>query len=439
MRVNLTSEQSVYFGQKFLDLIRNMPSLTKGKISLKETEGVFHSLSKSDQTNKFSRPLWDGVIKSNLPPTVSRVGVIGAELPSVAIIPDFKGGVDVIIEIDSTEEKLEIKTINLEKGGLAANTTEALFKMGYGARFFSIHGRGEIADFHERLLRDSGINPVRLIDSGRDAYIHPCTIEKNDRKQEFWFVQNREAFPEHVIKESTEILEAELKRGSNETLVLSAIPPAGASNDYFAIMSRIAHANNKPVVFNPKQYDHIEEITLKLFGEGRVDILKPNVVEFVQFLKYAGIVYENEKDKTNELKKEIKNHDFIQTIHLARKLMNQKGFMYRIRMMFITFGEDGLLIVTPRHVVHLEVPKIKLECSSGAGDSGIAGIIAQANENKIDLRSNLHSSTLEELGRAFIYAATATASLPGNNIAGRKEIEALKNQEKIKTITFSIF
>ncbi len=428
MRVNFETHQSAHFSQKLSEVLRKVLLLpTQEKVSLEDLEEIFHKFPPPLQTSRFSNPLWN-IISPHLP-QLPELKTNGVEAPSIAIIPDFKGGVDVIMQINLDEDTLKVEAIDFEKGGLAANTTESLIKMGYSARFFSIHGKGDIADFHEGLLRGAGINPVRLIDSGRDAYIHPCLLRSSDR-QEFWLVQNREAFPRHVIEESTDILKSELGKDSSEALILSATPPSGASSDYFANISRIARANNKPVIFNPKQYDYTKDISLYLFIKGKLDILKPNVIEFVQFLKYTNIYPGDEKDKARELKREMKSKDYEQTIALARQLM--KEYNYSVRMMFITFSEEGLIIVTPTNAVHISVPKIKLECSSGAGDSGIAGILAEAHEQKIDLRNDLHPNDLIELGQAFNYAATATASLPGNNIASKDEINKLRSREKVE-------
>ncbi len=429
MRVTFHPPQSKYFGNKLSTVIKGISSL-QNNISLRAFEKVFHGLSKSDQTNLFAEPLWKNVVQPNLPPFSTEQATPKSGHDPIAIIPDFKAGVDVIILLNSKGEELEIEAIDLQKGGLAANTAEALIKLGYDSRFISLHGRGDIADFHELLLRDSGINPIELIDSGRDAYIHPCTVESSDRREEFWFVQDREIFPQPIIERVTEKLKAELQRGSNETLILSAIPPSGSSADYFAQISLIAHSNGKPVIFNPKQYDHIEEVATKLFKYGRVDILKPNVIEFTQFLQHARILYGDERAKAEELKEEIKKAKFGQIISMAKKLIHK--YTPRLRAIFITFGENGLLAVTLRNAVFIPAPKIKLECSSGAGDSGIAAIIVRAKENGIDLREPLSKSSLEELGSAFVIEASATAGLQGNSIADKGMFNALRHAQSIK-------
>ncbi len=432
MRVTFTPEQSKYYGSKLSTVIRGISGPVNEAVSLETFEKVFHGLSKPNQTNLFSTPLWSNIVKPNLLPFSTEAKSIKLAQTPLAIIPDFKAGVDVMILLNSKGTDIEIETIDLQKGGLAANTAEALIQLGYDSRFFSIHGKGEIADFHESLLRDAGINPVKLIDSGRDAYIHPCTVESSDRKQEFWFVQDREIFPQSAIDEATELLKVELEKGSNEVLVLSAIPPTGSGVDYFTKMSLLAHSNGNPVIFNPKQYDHIEEIATNLFENGRVDVLKPNVVEFTQFLQYARILYGDERAKAEELKKEAKELRFGQAIPMARKLIHK--YSPRLRAIFMTFSENGLLAVTPKHAVFIPAPKVKLVCSSGAGDSGIGGIIVEAKEENIDLRTNLHPVDLGKLGKAFNYTASATASLPGNTIADRDQIRALKSAHDIEPI-----
>ena len=431
MRATFIPTQSRQYGSNLSTIIRGISPQQTSNLSLEAFETVFHGLSKSEQTSLFAEPLWKNVVQPNLPPLSTKQTNSKLAQTSLAIIPDYKAGVDVIILLNSKGEELEIEAIDLQKGGLAANTAEALIKLGYDSRFISLHGRGDVADFHEFLIRDSGIHPIELTDTGRDAYIHPCTIESSDRKQEFWFVQDREIFPQSAIGRITEILKAELQRSSNETLVLSAIPPAGSNADYFAQMSLIAHANGKPVIFNPKQYDHIEEVATKLFKSGRVDILKPNVIEFTQFLQHAKILYGDERAKAEELKKEVKEAQFGQTIAMAKRLMHQ--YNPCLKAIFITFGENGLLAVTLRNAVFIPAPKIKLECSSGAGDSGIAAIIAQAKESGIDLRGTLHSSSLEELGLAFVIEASATAELPGNSIADKGRFNALRYAQSIQS------
>ena len=432
MRINFTPQQSQHYGRELTKIIRGASGSADGRVSLEHFEGTFHGLSTQEQTNLFARPLWTSVVKPNLPPFSTEQSTTKSSNKSIAIIPDFRGGVDVMILLDSSGDDIEIKAIDLQKGGLAANTAEALIKLGYDSKFCSLHGRGPIADFHEFLLRDAGINPIDLIDSGRDAYLHPCTVESSDRKQEFWFVEKREPFLQSVTDEITEILKTQLSSTSNEALVLSAISPEGLSPDYFAEMSLVAHSNNKPVIFNPKQYDDNEEISTSLFSKGRVDLIKPNAIEFAQFLKYADILYIDEQGKASELKREIGKQQFGQTIAMARRFIQQ--YRPRLKTLFITFSEQGLLAVTVKHAVFIPTPKIKLACSSGAGDSGVAGIIAEAKKGAIDLQDDLHSSDLERLGLAFNNTAAATAKLPGSTIASQDQIAHLRSTHPIKPI-----
>lgn len=194
----------------------------------------------------------------------------------------------------------------------------------------------------------------------------------------------------------------------------------------------MAHSNGNPVIFNPKQYDHIKEIATDLFENGRVDVLKPNVIEFAQFLKYAKILYGDERAKAKELKEEVKENKFIQSIEMAKALMHK--YQYRLRSMFITFSEHGLLAVTPKHATFIPAPKIRLECSSGAGDSGIASLIVEAREKGFALRDNLSLDSLEQLGLAFVIEASATAILPGNTIASREQGISLQANHQIRPI-----
>ena len=140
--------------------------------------------------------------------------------------------------------------------------------------------------------------------------------------------------------------------------------------------------------------------------------------------------------KLQELKIKVAKGNYAEILDLSKELIKRTN--YNLRMLLVSFGEHGSIIITRKHAVHVSAPKIELGCSSGAGDSGLANVIVVSKRDRINLKKDLLSPELEMLATAFNYAASATAMLPGNEIAGSEQVEALQKARSVRSSVYTM-
>ncbi len=448
MRIQLSQSKAQELGRKIRDFGVSYTQPNQEKVFshnlAQEVEKTFHHQTSQDQRTEFVEPLWkiiggysdNAVVNLKSVSTLERVS--GETYP---IVPAFKDSPDVILKIISKNGKTTIPEINFDKGGLAHNTTEALKLLGILAYTPSLLGNisDPISLLHKHLLDVSGIDTSLSVRTVAGTYLHTCFyVEDNGEPKEFWMAQVREPFEKTEISELTDLIKKCCETNPGEPLVLAAIPPVGTDNRYWTqqLIEEIAEPNNNPVLFNPKQYDYLDNtktsFLIDLFLQKKLNLIKPNLEEFVQFLKFAYVIKGSEEDEVRQrLYKDVEKGKFKNLTELGKKLVSKLDPDSGV--LVISLGKHGAVIINKKYALYSKAPEIgKGGCPSGAGDSGIASIIAEARDlikGKINFKSKLNDADLNRLLLAFIYAASATASLPGNKIAGPHEINALKQQE----------
>ncbi len=442
MRISLELPLAKDLGNQFNSYIRSSLGLQNQPIdhaTIKALETKFHDLSSYEQPEFFTKHFWAivGEQASTVQGKLSRFyPTLDPELNNGKrpIVPGFKDGVDIIAETIVEGDDLYIHGLNVDKGGLASNTTEAFLKLGLHPEYITLHGEGSITTLHESLLESAGVIPSKKVHSKRDNFLHPCILFGAGKdKKEYWLVQKRTPFNRDIIEQFTASIMETSRANSDEVLVLSALPPTGAGDDYFGKLSSSCRDN--VIFFNPKEYDYIRDVSVHLFDSG-VDLIKPNVVEFVEFLRYSGIIEDTnsaQKIKINELKEQVRKGNIDEVIDLGKELM--KKYKYGIRMILVSFSEHGSIIMNSKWAVYVSAPKIGDQgCSSGAGDSGLANLIVTAKKEKINLRDDLNDAQLQLLGKGFNFAASKAADLPGNQLPTAEQISDLMRSQVLKVV-----
>ena len=436
MRITFNNTIARALGEAKEGFIRHFLNLKSAKTidrqTLQAVENRFHQISAQEQIEHFAIPVWH-IFELHIP---TRFEQANTPLEKVRgpIVPGFKEAPDLIYESNTDTNGFNINALGYYKGGLASNTVHALRLQDTYANFIPLLGDGPKATIHKAAIEAGGIYITKeVISNGVDAYIHFCSLfGEGDTKQENWMAQSRIPFSKETINTFTAAIEEALIENNGEIFVLSAIPPAGAGDDYFARLTELAKKFNSPTVFNSKQYDPLRASVEKLFNQGDIKLIKPNLVEFVQFLRLKGLLYEDsntcEAEIYQKLKSQIKKGQFKETFELARLLINTVN---PDMIILLSLSEHGAMAISKDHAVVFGAPKIKLGCSSGAGDSGLASVIKTTKDRKYDLWNTLKEDELANLLQSFIYAASATASLPGNNIANRNEIDTLRTSQKL--------
>lgn len=84
----------------------------------------------------------------------------------------------------------------------------------------------------------------------------------------------------------------------------------------------------------------------------------------------------------------------------------------------LTLGGDGAVLVTREGVTRLEVPKVEVRSTVGAGDSFLAALVLRLAQGR----------TLDEAFRAGVAAGTATAMTEATELCHRDDVERLEAQ-----------
>lgn len=445
MRIQLSPEQALGTGKKLAEVNRRFlqqgidDSLTHERAE--QILRTFHFTSPQGQLEEFSGPVWEifseyaSVVAANLTKLAPLEKKSSSKYP---IVPGFKEAIDLVLEIVNGKDGITIPAINIDKGGLASNSVEALRMQGIPTVFPALLGNvaKPITKLHTELMQASGIDTSNAVHTTNPAYLHTdYYLESDSRKDEYWMAQHRIPFIQSELDEFLNAIRTACKQNSGQALVLSALPPAGSGEHYFTDIAQIGHENGNPVLFNPKQFDYLDpkmgSFLGQLFLQKKLNVIKPNLVEFVQFLKYSFIITPHEEENLlKELRKDVEEDRFDRLVKLSKKLLNcldpDNGIL------IVSIGSKGAFVINKKYAIHSTAPTIgNSGCPSGAGDTGLASIIGETRKQKreINLLEPLDDGKLIRLLTEFIYGASATASLPGNKIATPEVIDSFRSQD----------
>lgn len=202
--------------------------------------------------------------------------------------------------------------------------------------------------------------------------------------------QTRLSFPGPKISgPERKKLEKFLERVKRDDLVLlgGSLPPGVHSSHLIALIKKLKKKARVLV--------DIPGSSLKDILKARPDFIKPNLVEFQELT--------SSKVKT-----------MAEVIPLARQL--------NLPLVCVSSVEGGALLISPDEVWFGKIPEVKVVSSVGAGDSMVGAILHLLHRNP--------ESTLEELLKLSLAAATATLTEKGMKLGSKKAI--LKYQSQIK-------
>lgn len=368
--------------------------------TISNAERMFHPLHGDDQFNQFTSGLGDllSPIAEQMIETVAEMP--DPNLPTITnqrgtkpIVTGFLDGVDFVFQLGMNRGKLEVQRLDIDRGGIGSCVATGFRNVGVSPDFPVILGHGDVSDLYIELLDYMGVsvrgNVMQELDENRDGYIHPCLIfNKNGKKYEHWFAPKRFEHEEGMKFLIQNKIRACCEANSGEPLVLTAIPPNGTGDDFKASV-------------------------LTLFSGADVALAKPNITEFVMLLRYSEIIKDSDsaqKEFINKLTEQVKRKSFKETINLARALMSKHGG--RLKSVLISFSEHPALFVTKDHAAFAKPPKTKLISPSGAGDSGLAALLA-FTRSRINL-NDLDKGDLPGMLRNFVLYGSLTAGKEGS-------------------------
>jgi len=279
------------------------------------------------------------------------------------------------------ESKLYCKAPHYEPGGGGVNVARAIRKLG-GESALLYPAGGLTGHKLKDLLDQEGINqrPVLIQGMTRESLV----VLEESTGQQFRFGMPGPA----LSKEECERCLHELSTISPQPdyLVASGSLPPGVPFDFYARVARIGKDQGARVII-----DASGEALNQALREG-VYLIKPNYREFRDLVG-------------REMKEEW------QITAEAVKLV-ESG---RCKIVVISLGAAGALMVSEEIVEHLRTPAVPIVCKVGAGDSMVAGAVLSLARGETPRHAVLFG----------IAAGAAAVMTPGTELCRREDAERL--------------
>jgi 6-phosphofructokinase 2 len=171
--------------------------------------------------------------------------------------------------------------------------------------------------------------------------------------------------------------------------------PPGVPDDFFARVARHARTLGAQSVIDTSG------AALKAALAEGVFLIKPNLVELSDLV---GASLDNDEAR----------------LRACRKLIEDG----RVKIVALTLGEDGALLVTADQAFRAEPMAIEPVSAVGAGDSFVGGLVAALASGK----------SLPEAFRMAVAAASAAVTSPGTELCREDDVQRLLPQVKISAI-----
>jgi ribokinase len=242
------------------------------------------------------------------------------------------------------DDEVFVSDLNLFSGGAAANTAYACAKLGLKTAFIGKLGRNDI--FGSKILHD--FNKVKVetdflkySDEFNTGSAYVALSEEGERR-----IYAYSGAANYLSK--ADIIEEELSQ--TKLLYLSSLKNIEA----FIQAAEIGKKNKIPIIFNPG---------MLVIEQGLAKI--ENLLRKIDIM----IISRKEFKALNDFKKENIDPKTI-------KKESHKFFSFGLRVLIVTMGEKGALILTPNDFKI--IPPIKMDLvvdTTGAGDAFSAGFI----------------------------------------------------------------
>lgn len=279
------------------------------------------------------------------------------------------------------EKKLRCTEMVVEAGGGGINVSKALTKLGAPNTAITTSG-GFNGQQLEACLKKENITciPIPIPGETRENMV---VMEARSNNQ-FRFVLPGPALSE---TDADTILSALAALPQLPSLIVgSGSLPPGFKTDFYARIARFAQSNNIPCLI-----DCSGEPLLKA-AEAGVFLLKPNLNELSQLTG-------KEKLETSEVRE------------AAQQLLHSG----RCKMVVVSLGAQGALLVTPDSHLHVTAPTVKKQSTVGAGDSMVAGMAYQLWKG----------ASPEDMVRFGVACGTAATMNPGTRLFNTADVTRL--------------
>jgi 6-phosphofructokinase 2 len=297
--------------------------------------------------------------------------------------------IDIFVNVDRVEPtgKMRCSAPKRDPGGGGINVARVAHRL--GGRVTAIFPTGgAIGKLLHRLVDREGIHSI----------VTPSHVETRENftaYEESTGEQYRFVLPGSTLHraEWETVLEklTTLPQRPKFVVASGSVPP-GVPDDFFARVARHAKALGAQCVI-----DTSGPALKAALAEG-VSLIKPNLVELSDLI---GASLGNDEAR----------------LRACRKLIEDG----RVKIVALTLGEDGSLLVTADQAFRAEPMKIEPVSTVGAGDSFVGGLVAALAS----------SEPLDQAFRIAVAAASAAVMSPGTELCREEDVQRLLPQVKI--------
>ncbi|WP_237151490.1 1-phosphofructokinase family hexose kinase [Oryzibacter oryziterrae] len=279
--------------------------------------------------------------------------------------------------------KIRITAEQYDPGGGGINVTRVIKELGGNSIALYMSG-GTTGQVFDELLGSRGI-PRRRIPIAQNTRVCHLVYERST------------GLEYRFIPEGPEVSEIEWKRClfalkdlDWDWCVGSGSLPRGIPADFYVQLADLVAARGGHLVLDTSG----KPLDLAL-ERGGIELMKPSQGEFEKLVGRALPT----------------NDDMV----IAAREMIAAG---KVKMIAITMGEDGALLVTPDTHVFLQSPKVEVKSASGAGDSFVGGMV-------FGLASGLIPEDAFRLGVA---CGTASVITSGTQLCHKADVDRFLEQ-----------
>jgi 6-phosphofructokinase 2 len=300
--------------------------------------------------------------------------------------------IDIFVNVGRVEptRKMRCSAPKRDPGGGGINVARVAHRLGGSVTAIYPMG-GAIGKLLHRLVDREGI----------DSIVTPSHVETRENftaYEESTGEQYRFVLPGSTLHRAE--WEAVLEKLTTlpqppKFVVASGSVPPGVPDDFFARVARHARTLGAQSVIDTSG------VALKAALAEGVFLIKPNLVELSDLV---GASLDNDEAR----------------LRACRKLIEDG----RVKIVALTLGEDGALLVTADQAFRAEPMAIEPVSAVGAGDSFVGGLVAALASGK----------SLPEAFRMAVAAASAAVTSPGTELCREDDVQRLLPQVKISAI-----
>ncbi|MBI3591197.1 MAG: hypothetical protein HY094_07485 [Candidatus Melainabacteria bacterium] len=327
------------------------------------------------------------------------------------VIFSTREGLDITLDLKDTEQGLIAHSACVNPGGSSINVARALNNFGTPFELVGLKGYGPRSAAFTKLLENESININNLYEINDDIRFYFCTFVDG---KEFWIPSLSPCLsPSEIDKVTTRLLES-CQNNKGETLAVANNPFIGASRSYMSeIITKSQEKSHMFVIYDTKLHVVGKDLLDSVLKAGP-NMIKPNLAEFAEIVNV-------DKDKLRQDK------DLI--IHLAQELVEK----YNLKVVLVSLDKDGALIIDKNRAAYATVPEIKVACTVGAGNTGIASMIDRSKKEQFSLKK-LSDKHFKHILSAFVAGGAATATKPGTELATLEEVQDMEKKINVKFV-----